>query len=194
MLDDTITAIATPLGEGGLAVIRLEFESEPVDGPVVDYGTGRLNAQQLCHRLLAAAQQITHQARAYRRGDLQGTFLAYAATDSDVLHTQITDEAHVAGVLLNVVDQPALCDFIMPAIVARGDLVIATSTGGASPALAKRIRHDLEDTFGPEYDLALQLLVAAGRGFAFTALGLGGRHHSLQGSVCGGRVPSACNP
>jgi len=107
---------------------------------------------------LAAAQQITHRAREYRRGDLQGAFLAYAATDGDVLHAQIADEAHGAGVLLNVVDQPALCDFITPAVVERGDLVIATSTGGASPALAKRIRHDLEDTFGPEYDLALQLL------------------------------------
>jgi len=107
---------------------------------------------------LVAERRIAHHRRPYRSGDLQGAFLAYAATDSEALHAQIADDARAAGVLVNVVDRPALCDFIMPAVVERGDLVIATSTGGASPALAKRIRHALEDTFGPEYDVALQLL------------------------------------
>lgn len=112
--------------------------------------TSRLSA-------LASASEITHTQRPYARGDLTGVFLAYAATDDDGLHAQIAADAAAAGVLLNVVDRPQLCDFVMPSIMERGDLVIATSTGGASPAMAKRIRHELEAIFGPEYALALVL-------------------------------------
>ncbi|MFI5394515.1 MAG: bifunctional precorrin-2 dehydrogenase/sirohydrochlorin ferrochelatase [Candidatus Binatia bacterium] len=107
---------------------------------------------------LAATSQIEHQRRAYGRGDLHGSFLAYAATDDEHIQQQVAREAEDAGVLLNVVDRPQLCDFIAPSVVERGDLVVATSTGGASPALAKRIRQDLQDVFGPEYDVALRLL------------------------------------
>jgi len=71
---------------------------------------------------------------------------------------RIAAEAKAAGVFLNVVDRPALCSFIVPAIVSQGDLTLAISTGGASPALAKKIRYTLEQSFGPEYDLALRLL------------------------------------
>lgn len=109
-------------------------------------------------RALAARDQIIHQERAYRAGDLTGFFLAYAATDDATLHAQIAAEADAAGVLLNVVDRPHLCHFIVPSVMQRGDLTIATSTGGASPAMAKRIRRNLEDIFGPEYALALTLL------------------------------------
>lgn len=107
---------------------------------------------------LVDRRQLTHHARTYRDDDVGGFFLAVAATDDATLHAQIARDARTAGVLLNVVDRPELCDFILPSIMERGDLVIATSTGGASPALAKRIRHDLQEAFGPEYDLALQLL------------------------------------
>ena len=77
-------------------------------------------------------------------------------TDVD-LTEQGRAEAHSAGVLLNVVDRPELCDFIMPSIVQRGELTIATSTGGASPAMARHIRQELEENFGPEYALALTI-------------------------------------
>ena len=107
---------------------------------------------------LAAAGQITHQDRTYASGDADGFFLAYAATDDEDLHVRIAAEADAAGVLVNVVDRPQLCDFIMPSVIERGDLVIATSTGGASPAMARRIRCELEEIFGPEYALALTLL------------------------------------
>ena len=107
---------------------------------------------------LAATSEIEHQGRPYARGDLHDCFLAYAATDDAHVQQQVVGEAGDAGVLLNVVDRPQLCDFIAPAVVERGDLVVATSTGGASPALAKRIRQDLQGAFGPEYDVALQLL------------------------------------
>ena len=107
---------------------------------------------------LAGAGRIVHIARGYRRGDLVGMTLVYAATDNEELHAQVAQDAHDAGVLANVVDRPQLCDFIVPSIVARGDLLLAVSTSGASPALAKRIRRELEASFGPEYALALTVL------------------------------------
>src|SRR5664279_4839267 len=100
---------------------------------------------------LAAAQRVVHHRRPYRSGDLQGVFLAYAATSDPTVQTQIARDAETAGVLLNVVDVPQLCSFIVPAVIQRGDLLIATSTSGTSPALARRIRRDLEHSFGPEY-------------------------------------------
>lgn len=107
---------------------------------------------------LAAAGEIMYHRRAYKPGDLKGFFLAYAVTNNAEVHRQIAAEAAEQGVLLNVVDRPALCTFIVPAIVSQGDLTIAVSTGGASPALARRVRKTLQETFGPEYGQALQLL------------------------------------
>jgi precorrin-2 dehydrogenase/sirohydrochlorin ferrochelatase len=101
---------------------------------------------------------ITLYERPYRPGDLQGFSVVFAATNDEMLHEKIAAEARKAGVFLNVVDRPALCSFIVPAIVSQGDLTLAISTGGASPALAKKIRKTLEQLFGPEYDLALCLL------------------------------------
>lgn len=107
---------------------------------------------------LAAAASFEWRSRAYLRGDLAGCLLAIAATDHEDVQQRLIDDAAAAGVLLNVVDRPERCDFIAPAVVERGDLCVAISTGGASPALAKRVRQDLENRFGPEYELALQLL------------------------------------
>jgi precorrin-2 dehydrogenase/sirohydrochlorin ferrochelatase len=109
-------------------------------------------------RAWAADRAITAYERPYRPGDLKGFSLVFAATGDEALHQQVAVEARKLGAFLNVVDRPALCSFIVPAIVARGDLTIAISTGGASPALAKKIRQHLQQHFGPEYDLALQLL------------------------------------
>jgi precorrin-2 dehydrogenase/sirohydrochlorin ferrochelatase len=109
-------------------------------------------------RAWATEGKLTIHERPYRPGDLQGFSLVFAATDDEALHEQIAAEARQTGAFLNVVDRPALCSFIVPAVVSRGDLTLAISTGGASPALAKKIRRTLEHSFGPEYDLALQLL------------------------------------
>lgn len=106
----------------------------------------------------AAAGEIGHACRGYVSGDLRGARLAYAATDDEQVQQNVVADARALGVWLNVVDRPELCDFITPAIVERGDLVIAATTGGASPALAKRIRQDLEADLGAEYALALRLL------------------------------------
>lgn len=107
---------------------------------------------------LAAAGAIEHAARPYRPGDLVGAALGYAATDDEALHAVIAREAEAAGVLLNVVDRPRWCSFIVPSILTRGDLTVAVSTGGCSPALARRVREDIERALGPEYERALDVL------------------------------------
>src|SRR5271163_4336477 len=104
---------------------------------------------------------VAHIARDYQRGDIVGCVLAYAATDDPKLHREIAAEARALGIPLNVVDVPELCTFIAPAIVKRGALQIAISTAGASPAFAARLRRELEDQFGPEYALTLEVLRAA---------------------------------
>jgi precorrin-2 dehydrogenase/sirohydrochlorin ferrochelatase len=90
--------------------------------------------------------------RPFQPDDLDGMFLVVAATSSTELHERIFAEASRRGVLCNIVDVPALCDFYYPSVVQRGALQIAISTAGQSPALAQRLRKQLEDQFGPEYE------------------------------------------
>jgi precorrin-2 dehydrogenase/sirohydrochlorin ferrochelatase len=90
--------------------------------------------------------------REYRPEDLAGAFLVIAATGSRALHDEICAEARYRGVLCNAVDEPERCDFYFPAVVRRGELQIAVSTGGLSPALAQRLRKELEQQFGPEWE------------------------------------------
>lgn len=106
----------------------------------------------------AAAGQIEWLARPCEPSDLDGMFLVVAATFSTELHEQIHAEAQRRGVLCNVVDVPELCDFYYPAVARRGALQIAVSTSGQSPALAQRLRKELEEQFGPEYEVWLQQL------------------------------------
>jgi precorrin-2 dehydrogenase/sirohydrochlorin ferrochelatase len=96
--------------------------------------------------------------RTYRQGDLQGVFLAIAATDDDLVQDQVYREAEERGILVNVADVPRRCNFILPALVRQGDLTIAVSTGGKSPALAKQLRMELEKRFGPEYKILVDIL------------------------------------
>jgi precorrin-2 dehydrogenase / sirohydrochlorin ferrochelatase len=96
--------------------------------------------------------RIEWSAREYAPGDLGGVFLAIAATGSRALHEEIYAEAHSRGILCNTVDEPERCDFYYPAVVKRGELQIAISTGGLSPALAQRLRKELEAQFGPEWE------------------------------------------
>ena len=109
-------------------------------------------------RALEAAGRLTVQQRSYQREDLDTVSLVIAATDDPALQRQIAADAKQANILCNIVGRPALCSFIMPAVVQRGDLAIAVSTNGASPALAKKIRQALTEQFGPEYAVALRLL------------------------------------
>jgi precorrin-2 dehydrogenase / sirohydrochlorin ferrochelatase len=90
--------------------------------------------------------------RPFESADLEGVFLVVAATSSTDLHERIFEEATQRGVLCNIVDVPRLCDFYYPSVVQRGALQIAISTSGQSPALAQRLRKQLEDQFGLEYE------------------------------------------
>jgi len=96
--------------------------------------------------------RVEWEAREYVPADLAGMFLVIAATGSPALHKEIYAEAQSRGVLCNAVDEPDECDFYFPAVVRRGELQIAISTGGLSPALAQRLRKELEQQFGPEWE------------------------------------------
>ena len=111
-------------------------------------------------RRMAAAGSIEYREREWQPQDLEDCALVFAATDDARLHEAIAAEARSRGIPINVADEPGLCDFIMPAIVRRGDVQIAVSTSGASPALASRIRRDLEAIFGEEYAMVAQILRA----------------------------------
>ena len=103
----------------------------------------------------AEAQELTWVRRAYRSGDLEAAFIAIAATDDNDVNRQIANEAEERNVLLNVVDVTHLCTFIAPSVATRGEVTIATSTGGASPALARTFREKLSTSRILEYaDLA----------------------------------------
>jgi siroheme synthase-like protein len=90
--------------------------------------------------------------REYRPGDLDGAFLCVASSDDPATRAAIFREAEEGGVLANVMDDNAHCHWAAPAVVRRGDLVIAISTGGRSPALARRLRQELEQRFGPRWE------------------------------------------
>ncbi len=114
----------------------------------------------LCQGLRQMAEQGAIQVflRDYRQGDLENTFIALAATDDPEVNAKAAREGRERGVLVNVADDAECSDFILPSLVRRGDLAIAISTGGKSPALARKIRAELEGAFGPEYaSLALLL-------------------------------------
>ena len=117
-------------------------------------GRVRVVAPEATLQVRAGAQSKTLEwlQRAFEPTDLDGMFLVIAATSSTELHERIFEEASRRGVLCNIVDVPPLCDFYYPSVVERGALQIAISTAGQSPALAQRLRKQLEDQFGPEYE------------------------------------------
>src|SRR5262245_51344990 len=100
---------------------------------------------------LAEERRIQWHRRAFVLNDIDGKKLVIAATSSPEINHEVYAEAHRQGVLSNVVDDPPYCDFYFPSVVRRGDLQIAISTGGQSPALAQQLRFELENQFGPEY-------------------------------------------
>jgi len=109
---------------------------------------------------LCRSAKITLHRRPYHDGDLKGRFIAYSATNSRGVNRAVREESEREGVLLNVVDAPGLCDFITPAVVNRGALIVAVSTSGKSPAVAGEIRGRLEALFGEEYAPFLELVGA----------------------------------
>ena len=109
-------------------------------------------------QLMASAGAITFLPRPYQDGDLEGAYLVIAATDDPTVNQSVWTEAERRGCLINVVDDPQHSNFILPAVVRRGEVSVAVSTGGNSPALARRLRERIEKLIGPEYGALAELL------------------------------------
>ena len=116
-------------------------------------------------RRLAEEGSIEWIRREYRQEDLDRTFIAIAATNDTDVNIAVYNDAEEQAMLVNIVDVPPLCNFILPAIVRTGPLAIAISTAGASPALAKRIKREIADTYGEHHSRLAELLNEA-RGWA----------------------------
>ena len=130
-----------------------------------------------------ARGEIVHFHRPYQAGDLDGAVLAYAATDDEALHAELAAAAASAGVMLNVVDRPQWCSFIVPAVLRRGELAVAVSTGGGSPALAVRVRDDIARQLGPEYERALEVLARLREHLQSQSMSSDERQRILRGLV-----------
>ena len=107
---------------------------------------------------LARSGSIRLRLRKYEPGDLAGSWVAMVATNDAKVNQLAWQEAQEQGIPVNVADDPPKCDFVIPALVRRGDLTIAISTGGSSPALAARLRRRIAGMFGPEYERLLEVL------------------------------------
>jgi precorrin-2 dehydrogenase / sirohydrochlorin ferrochelatase len=107
---------------------------------------------------LQEAGQIRYLAAGYAATFLDGIFMVICATDDRTLNEQVMQDCRSRGIPVNVVDDPDRCDFILPSIVEQGDLIIAVSTGGKSPALAKRLRKEMERQYGAEYRELVNIL------------------------------------
>lgn len=150
------------------------------DRPVLVVGGG-LAAEGKVEGLLAAGARITvvsptltprlaawvapgrieHVPRAYRPGDLAGRQLAFVATDERAVSAAVAAEGRERGIWVNAADEPARCDFILPAVIRRGRLVVAVSTSGASPAAARAIREELEGYLTDEHAMLVELAADA---------------------------------
>jgi precorrin-2 dehydrogenase/sirohydrochlorin ferrochelatase len=148
-----------------------EVGLEKVEGLLACDGRVVLVAPDAVPELQALATEgsIEWHRRDYRPGDLEATFIAIAATDDTDTNIRIYEDAERRAMLVNVVDVPPLCNFILPAIVRTGPLAIAISTAGASPALAKRIKREIAEVYGEPY-ARLAVLLNDARGWAKATL------------------------
>lgn len=158
----------TVLIVGGGKVAQRKVETLLECGALV-----RMAARELTPALekLKAEQRVAYLGAEFREEQLQGVFMVIAATDHAGLNQTVSQAARTRGILVNAVDQPADCNFIVPSVLRRGGLQIAVSTSGQSPVLAKKIREALEQEFGEEYERLINLMgriraAVLSRGFA----------------------------
>src|SRR6188768_1455083 len=144
-----------------------EIGLEKVEGLLACDGRVTLIAPEAEPELQRLAQEgsIEWIRREYVTGDLEATFIAIAATNDTDVNIAVYNDAELRAMLVNVVDVPPLCNFILPAIVRTGPLAIAISTAGASPALAKRMKREIAETYGEEY-ARLAVMLNDHRGWA----------------------------
>jgi siroheme synthase-like protein len=139
---------------GGGAVAQRRIEGLLAAGAIVTVVSPVLTGALM---ELVAQGALQHIARAYEAGDLAGYNLAFVATDNREGNQAIFSEARLRGVWINSADDPGYCDFILPGVVRRGELSIAISTGGASPALTRAIREELDTYFTADYARLVQI-------------------------------------
>jgi precorrin-2 dehydrogenase/sirohydrochlorin ferrochelatase len=144
--------------------------------PVVVIGGGNIAHQKMANLLKAGAEvtvvspdlneemaalkaqgQFRHIERDYEAGDLEGYTLAFVATDDRSVNSTVADEGKARKVWVNAVDDPPYCDFIMPGIAQKGDLIISISTSGRSPAMARKMREELEEFLTDDWASMLEL-------------------------------------
>ena len=164
-----------------------EVGLEKVEGLLACGGAVTLVAPQAHEELerLADEGSIAWERREYRTADLDGSFLVIAATDDSEVNIAVHEDADVRAMLVNVVDVPPLCNFILPAIVRSGPLAIAISTAGASPALAKRMKREIAEQFGDHY-ARLAVLLNDARGWAKATLPTFQERKAFFESIVGG--------
>jgi precorrin-2 dehydrogenase / sirohydrochlorin ferrochelatase len=148
-----------------------EVGLEKVEGLLACDGEVTLVAPEALRELgeLAREGSIRWARREFRDSDLDGKFLAIAATSATEVNIAVYEGAERRAMLCNVVDVPPLCSFILPAIVRTGPLAIAISTAGASPALAKRMKREIAESFGEPY-ARLAVILNEARGWAKATL------------------------
>jgi len=158
-------------GRRGLVVGGGEVGLEKVDGLLACGADVTVVAPDLVPELERHAREgsIGWEQRDYRAEDLDGSFLAIAATNDSEVNIRVFEDAEARAMLVNVVDVPPLCNFILPAIVRTGPLAIAISTAGASPALAKRMKREIAEAFGEPY-AQLAMILNDARGWAKATL------------------------
>jgi precorrin-2 dehydrogenase len=150
---DVRGALCLIIGGGSVA-------SRKVDSLLPCGAEVRIISPEVCPHLAALAESgaLDWQQREYTKGDLDGAKLVFAATDSPEIQEQIVAEATAAGILVNVIDMPNACTFQVPASFRQGELLFTVATGGGSPALAARIKKEIEALYGPEYGLLVAMM------------------------------------
>ncbi|MBI3826284.1 MAG: bifunctional precorrin-2 dehydrogenase/sirohydrochlorin ferrochelatase [Candidatus Rokubacteria bacterium] len=139
---------------GGGPVAERKVDGLLAAGAVVTVVSPRLTRRLA--RAVARAR-VRHLRRRYRRGDVAGATLAFAATGDPRVDGAVAAEGRRRGVWVNVADVPARCDFILPSILRRGALTVAVSTGGASPAVARAVREQLERSLTPAHGALVEI-------------------------------------
>jgi precorrin-2 dehydrogenase len=168
MLDTPFYMAAIKLkGRRCLVIGGGEVGLEKVEGLLLCDADVRLIAPEAVSELARYASEgsIAWERREFHDGDLDGAFLAIAATSDTDVNVAVYEGAERRAMLVNVVDVPPLCNFILPAIVRTGPLAIAISTAGASPALAKRMKREIAETYGEPY-ARLAVILNDHRGWA----------------------------
>jgi precorrin-2 dehydrogenase / sirohydrochlorin ferrochelatase len=161
MLEKTFYMACLDLGDRPCLVVGAgPIGLEKVEGLLAANARVHVIAKQAIDEIrdLAAEGAITLEERPYDPSDLEGHLLVVAATEDTALNVEIYERAEARAMLVNVVDVPPLCNFILPAIVRSGPIAIAISTSGASPALAKRLKREIAEAYGEPHARLAEIL------------------------------------